>query len=202
MTESVAVGFRSISRKGCSGRNIQEEGTWREKIWQNPLLTKTVSNPVCVFPLNHPVLSLSPRLPITILRPEFLTFIFLDFPEHLCCRSSVRVYVTYVFYLCLPVCASRKASWDVGCLRSALVATAEEIKLACVSRQCCRFISLLTAPVLLPIHRPPLAPVSFFPLPLYFALAIRDRPLSVHVLAIINLPQCLIKLLRAWLNKY
>lgn len=131
---------------------------------KTPLWTKTVSNPVCVFPLNHPVLSLSPRLPITILRPEFLTFIFLDFPEHLCCRSSVTVYVTYVFYLCLPVCACalRKASWDVGCLRSALVATAEEIKLACVSRQCCRFISLLTAPVLLPIHRPLLAPVSFF----------------------------------------
>lgn len=116
----------------------------------------------CVYSLSTILSCL--RLPITILRPEFLTFIFLDFPEHLCCRSSVRVYVTYVFYLCLPVCACApcKASRDVGCLRSALVATAEEIKLACVSRQCCRFISLLTALVLLPIHRPPLAPVSFF----------------------------------------
>lgn len=121
--------------------------------------------------------------------------ILTDFPLHPNRVSSVGVYVTYVFDLFLHLCLLGKAGCHGGCLKPALVtAAAEEIKWACVSRQCCRFISLLTGLILLPIHWPPLDPITFS---LYLPLAVRDQPLSVCILTTINLSHCSIKLLRA-----
>lgn len=162
-----------------------------------------------IFPLNSLFSDICLQRPLScfpVSSFEFLSFVWtsvfiilIDFPLHPCRVSPAGVYVTYVFYLRQHICLLGKAGCDGGCLKPALVATAEEIKWACVSRQCCRFISLLTGLILLPIHWPPLDPITFS---LYLLLAVRDQPLSVCILTTINLPHCSIKLLRAWLNKY
>lgn len=95
-----------------------------------------------------------------------------------------------------------KDSQDGGCLWPALVATVEEIKKVCVSRHHCRFISLLTALILLPGQ----SKLDTMSPSVSFSLAHSNYnkapAFSMHVWAAINLSHCSIKLLRAWLNKY
>ena len=102
-------------------------------------------------------LSSSLRHRSLFLRPlvSFLFQIFSWTFRYIPSVSLVRLYVTYVFYLCLCVCVRTLfgADCDGGCLKTLrCLQQLEEIKWGCVSRQCCRFISLLTALILLPIH--------------------------------------------------
>lgn len=84
-------------------------------------------NPLLLWPLLFLIFNLI-RFHGLLFSP--LCILLVDFPLHPCCMSSVRVYVTFVFYLCQRVCVCVccvKAGRDGDCLRPYLVA-AEEIK--------------------------------------------------------------------------
>lgn len=184
---------------GSSAERKTVEETCKETFEQQTIPLQTP-----LFVCHSPATFSLPTHPILTLQR---TLLFVAFSLVPCVSSSsaassvtsrcipVRVYVTYVFYLWPRVCVLCEAG---GCLRSAPFAAAEEIKWGCVSWQCCKFISLLTALILLPIHKPPLDPHSFsLSLPLAKGPASLSLSLSVRALETINLPRCSIKLLRA-----
>lgn len=103
-----------------------------------------------------------------------LCIIFFGLPLHPFWVCSVRVYVTYVFYLCLRVYAVQ--SCDGGCTGSS---KGNKVTLC--------------FPAVLQIY---------LPVSLSLSLTTRDQPLSVHVLATNNEPHCSIKVLVVWLKKY
>ena len=150
---------------------VQQRGTQWQRHVRRPLESRgrdTLTSPPPPLswdkqtPSHGPVsishhLSSSLRHRSLFLRP-LVSFLFQIFSWTFCYIPSVslvRLYVTYVFYLCLCVCVRTLfgADCDGGCLKTLrCLQQLEEIKWGCVSRQCCRFISLLTALILLPIH--------------------------------------------------
>ena len=150
-----------FSREGHSGRGMWGD-LWRAgegTLWQAPPPPLSWDKQT---PSHGPVsishhLSSSLRHRSLFLRPlvSFLFQIFSWTFRYIPSVSLVKLYVTYVFYLCLCVCVRTLfgADCDGGCLKTLrCLQQLEEIKWGCVSRQCCRFISLLTALILLPIH--------------------------------------------------